>query len=298
MFVFKEAPLHPELTAEIMKHSPVRKLGLVTWPYHREPDISGIEIHHIYAPFPHLTEKAANLDCVYISSLFSLRSLARTCDRHRPQLRLCLEVGDGRDGAMPEELPALCEEACRCGFSLRGLAVNFACLSREAPSLERLLSAENELENLKKFFLPDADISAGGTDVLELAAASTLPGSIGEIRCGTGVTLGRYPLSGLAVPQARQDTFRLETHVLECRVKNGHRMALLDTGTFHTDPAGLIPPLPGMIFAGTSSAYTSFDVTGCPEFLQEGTVLSFGLDYHALSRALTSQALPVLMEKA
>lgn len=67
-------------------------------------------------------------------------------------------------------------------------------------------------------------------------------------------------------------------------------------GTFHTDPKGLKPPFPGMTLNGASSAYAAFDVTDCPELLREGMRLSFGLDYHALSRALSSRGLPVVEE--
>ena len=85
---------------------------------------------------------------------------------------------------------------------------------------------------------------------------------------------------------------------MECRVKTGRHMALLDVGSFHTAPECLLAPLPGMIFCGASSAYASFDVTNCPENLREGAALSFGLDYHSLSRALTSRALPLIVEDA
>lgn len=296
MFVFKEAPLHPQLTEKIMKGIEGRRLGLVAWPYDAAPVLPGVEIHHVYAPSLLMTHAAAACRCVYIDSLFTLRALASACREHRPELRFSLEVGDGRDGALPDEMPELCEEARRLGFFLRGLSINFACLSTEAPTKEVLGSAATALDGIRSFCLPDADVSAGGTDVLEFAEHCSLPSAVGEIRCGTGVTLGMYPLTGRAVPDARQDAFRLEAHVLECRVKKGRITALLDMGTFHTDPKGLKPPFPGMTLNGASSAYAAFDVTDCPELLREGMRLSFGLDYHALSRALSSRGLPVVEE--
>lgn len=298
LFVFKEAPLHPSLVTDILSGSPVHRLGLVAWPHAGLPALPGVEVHHVYAPFPELPEQAAACDCVYVNSRSSLHMLAAKTNGHMPQLRLSLEVGDGRDGAFPEELPELCGEALRAGFRLRGLSVNFACLSCEAPTPSRLSGASATLEQIRPFCLPDADISAGGTDVLELAAAQHLPADVREIRCGTGVMLGIYPLSGHVVPGARQDAFRLEACVLECRIKQGRRLALLDFGSFHTAPEGLLPPFPGMHLAGTSSAYASFDVTECPETIREGMKISFGLDYHALSRALSSRALHLSMEDA
>lgn len=298
MFVFKEAPLHPRLTADIMKGSPVRRLGLVAWPEHNIPDIAGIQIHHVYAPSSMLARQAADCSCVYIDSLFTLRALARSRNGNTPHIRLCLEAGDGRDGAPAEELPELGEHARSLGLSIRGLTVNFACLSREAPTIRRLQDAIQALNGIRDCCTADADISAGGTDMLELAAQTSLPSGIKEIRCGTGVTLGVYPLSGRPIPGTRQDAFQLQAQTLENRMKNGRCMALFDMGTFHTAPESLRPPLPGMIFAGASSAYMSFDVTNCPESLHEGLTLSFMPDYHALSRALFSQALPISLEES
>ncbi|WP_418764681.1 alanine racemase [Mailhella sp.] len=298
MFVFKEAPLHAALVADVMKKSTVRRLGLVAWPHAELPSIPGVELHHVYAPSPLLASKVAACDCAYVNARFTLQALALACGEKKPELRLCLEVGDDRDGILPEELPELCAITRNLGFSLRGLEINFACLSTEAPTTEKLLFADSVLRKVRKFCLPTADISAGGTDVLELTERESLPSTVREIRCGTGVTLGRYPLSGRIIPDARQDAFRLEAQILECRVKKTRRLALFDVGTFHTAPEKLLSPLPGMRFAGASSAYASFDVTDCPETLREGMTLSFSLDYHALSRALSSQALPVVREDA
>ena len=297
MFVFKEAPLHPGLTADILKGSPIRKLGLVSWPGKALPVIDEVQVHHVYAPTAMLAGQTADCSCVYINSLFTLHTLAQNKNGRFPQIRLCLEAGDGRDGALEEELPELCECARRFDLSVRGIAVNFACLSTEAPTLQHLQSAVQALNNIRRLCVPEADVSAGGTDILELAAHSSLPSDIGEIRCGTGITLGVYPLSGRPIPGSRQDAFHLEAQVLENRMKKARRMALLDMGTFHTAPENLRPPFPGMIFAGASSAYMSFDITDCPESLREGQTLSFFPDYHALSRALFSQALPICTEK-
>ena len=298
MFVFKEASLHPQLTADIMKGSPVHRLGLVAWPNNSFPSIPGTEIHHVYAPSSMQAAQAATCTCAYIDSRFTLQSLFQKCRKKEPQIRLCLEIGDGRDGALPEELPTLCKLSYQLGFSIRGIAINFACLSKYAPTNEHLYAAVTVLNNMKPYCRYESDISAGGTDILELAEHSLLPCDIGEIRCGTGVMLGVYPLSGRVISDARQDTFRLEAQILECRKKQGRMMALFDMGTFHTDPEHLIAPFPGMVFAGASSGYTSFDVTDCSERLHEGMTLSFRTDYHSLSRALFSPALPLVMENA
>ena len=296
LFVFKEAPLHPELTASILDGCRFDRLGVMAWPEAGLDRLGSAELHHVYSPSPMLMKDAAFCQTVYLSSRFSLERLAEYCGPKKPSLRLTLECGDGRDGIHEDEIEELAALAVRYGFPLRGLSLNFACLSQKPPTLEALHYAERVLGALRRFS-PEADISAGGTDVLELADTCPLPPSVREIRCGTGVMLGLYPLSGRPIPQARQDAFRLEACILELRVKDGRRMALLDLGSFHTAPEHLIAPLPAMRFCGASSGYSVFDVTDCDARLTEGMVLRFSLDYKALARALTSQALPFVFAR-
>ncbi len=296
LFAFKEAPLHPTLTSIIMERSGVNRLGLIAWPSAGFTALPSVTLHHISSPSPTLMAEASSCHAVCLSSVFSLERLAEQCGSPKPALRFTLECGDGRDGLHEDEVEALAALACRKGFHLLGLSVNFACLSQKAPTLDALRRADRVLEQIRRFS-PKADISAGGTDMLELAESCTLPASVREIRCGTGVMLGVYPLSRRPVPDARQDTFRLEACILEVRLKEGRQLALLDFGSFHTAPEYLIPPLPSMRFCGASSAYSVFDVTDCPDTVHEGMLLRFSLHYKSLSRALASQALPLTLER-
>lgn len=295
MFVLKEAPLHAELVRTVMKDSGVRDLGLTAWPGLPMPLLPGIAVHHVYAPFPHNCAAAAKADTVFLSSTWSMQRLAGC--RSGASIRLVLEAGDGRDGASAEELPSLCHEAHRLGLHIRGIAVNFACMSREAPSRTALLAASEALQAIRRHCAPEADVSAGGTDVLELAGTSPLPDIVRELRCGTGVTLGAYPLSGMPIPDTRQDAFRLEADVLEYRIKQGRRMALMDFGAFHTAPENLSPPFPGMAFKSASSAYSVFDVTDCSETFREGMSVTFRFNCRSLALALASRALTVIQEQ-
>lgn len=290
--VFKEAVLHPALARCIIEGGGLNSFGTLAWAGFDMSALAGVKLHHIYSPCATTTPCLNAFDTVYVNSHHVLHFLHGHCGHARPRLRISLECGDGRDGFLTEELPAFCEEAVRLGFTLSGLALNFACLSSNAPTSKDVKLAENALDVVRSF-TPEADISAGGTDILELAATFPLPSSIKEIRCGTGIMLGVYPLSGRPIPGARQDTFWLEGTVLECRVKEGKRRALLDFGHFHTHCASLVAPFAGMAFAGASSAYCVYDVTECERDIREGQTLSFGLNFHSLASALISRALPL-----
>ena len=292
--VMKSAFLHPEIALSITSGASSPSLGTVAWLGHELHELPGLELHHIYAPALPLARQMADFSTVYVSSRYELNLLHEYCGEKRPALRLSLECGDGRDGLHTEELPSFCREASDLGFPIRGLSLNFACMSDIPPTLSALQNAECALDIVRRF-APEADISAGGTDMLELAESERLPSSIREIRCGTGILLGLYPLSGKEIPGASQETFRLEGTVLECRVKAGRKLALFDFGCLHTEASRLSTPLPGMVLCGTSSAYTVFDITECPAPIAEGQSMDFRLDYHSLMLALGSRALPVEM---
>lgn len=293
MFVFKEAALHPDLMHSILQNSPVAKLGIVAWPGRTLSVSSGIQLHHISSPaFPELV---ANFHTVYLGSESALCRLSEVGGVRRPSVRFTYEAGDGREGAFSEELPSLFQKAAELGFPVSGLSLNFACFSSNPVENDVLAEAGR---CLSVFSDRSVDISAGGTDVLELAAGASLPDHIREIRCGTGVMLGIYPLSGHFIPDARQDCFRLEGRVLECREKEGRKLALFDFGVFHTRPDSLRPSLPGMIFHRASSVYSAFDVTDCPVSIHEGQVCRFDFDYRSLAGSLISSALPMKEERS
>ena len=288
----KTALLHPGLARTIAEAANVNKIGTVAWPGRKRNALSGFDLHHIYAQPDILTGETLGYDTFYVNSRHVLRSLSERCGRKRPALRFVLECGDGRDGILHEELYPLAEEAVSLGFPVRGLAINFACLSRQEPTLRAMKQAEVALDTVRAF-APDADISAGGTDILEFARNEALPCSIREIRCGTGIFLGVYPLTGNPIPDSRQDAFRLEGTVLECRTKEGRKRALLDFGSFHTDCTFLTPMQNGLTFIAQSSGYAVYDASECDTAVHEGQKLEFAFEYHSLTSALASQALPM-----
>lgn len=294
LFVFKEAPLHPELARSIMEAGGISRLGTLAWPDCDMRAPGAAYLHHIAAPAVSPASDLKAFDSFHVSSLHSLRLLHSIHRGARPGLRISLECGDGRDGFLAEELPAFCDEAARLGFPLLGLSLNFACLSTHAPRLEDLEYAAQVLQLLREYS-PKADISAGGTDILELAACAPLPDTVREIRCGSGIMLGIYPLSGTPIPGARQDTFVLEAEVLECRIKQGRKLAVMDFGVFHTDCSQLTAPFAGMTFRGASSVYCVFDVTDAVQPVREGQTIPFRLTFRSLAKALVSRALPVKM---
>ena len=290
MFVFKEAPLHPYLAELFLRGTAVSRLGIVSWTGTDSLRIPGGSFSQVCAVSDGWSSGLMNCETFFCSSLKHLETVRDALGGRLPALRIPLEAGDLRDGMMPEEIPSFTRKAAELGFDIAGLSVNFACIVPEPPAIEKLALADACCASLRGEF-PRADISVGGTDILEYAADHALPSSVNEIRCGTGAMLGVYPLSGRPVPGCRQDAFRFEAQVLESRNKFGRRYVLLDAGSFHTAMGAVTVVCPGMRYVGASSVFSVFDVTDCPECFCEGASVRFGLDYRTLARCFVSRLL-------
>ena len=300
LFVFKEAGVRPELLNCLLAGGIVSRLGVNC--FGRLPVLPpGVQLHQIYLAGDSRLSDIVHADVVYQTGIRSIRRLAEAAEacNVRTDVMLVVETGDGRDGIEPDGLlPVAREVLSHPSLRLRGLATNFACVGTEAPTIEalrRLLDCRERLERTLGQTLPE--VSVGGSDVLELAAKTPLPEGITEIRCGTAVHLGIYPLSGVPVPGARRRAMFLRGQILECSWKKGRRQAILDFGALHTAPEKLFPDMPGMVLRGISSGYSLYDVTDCPEPVEDGMFCTFGLHFVSLARALAAvAALPLELE--
>lgn len=293
LFVFKEAGLRPELVRCLLEDEIVPGIGVNC--FGRIPAVpSGVKVHQIYLVGDDRLPDAARADVVYQTGLRSIRGLAEAAKARgvRPEVMLMVEMGDGRDGVEPDALLPIAAEVVRHdSLRLRGLATNFACVGTEEPTLEALRKMVECRDLLERDLgHPVPELSVGGSDVLELAGTTRLPAGITEIRCGTAVHLGIYPLSGKPVPGASRRAAFLRGQVLECRLKGGRRRAVLDFGVLHTEPERLYPELPGMVLQGASSGYSIYDVTDCPVLIEDGMTCTFGLHFSSFSRSLAAVA--------
>lgn len=302
MLVFKEAGIRPDLLHFMLNVGGCSRVGLCHFPGISLPRPAHATSHLLYlVPDCSLAEAAAHYDTVYQTGMHSMRLLAQQAEQQGRGVRVVLpvELGDGRDGVLPEQLAYLAAEmaALRPHVELYGLSANFACISERAPRLEDLhdlLQLRATVERRTGFLVPH--ISVGGSDILALGAQTPLPEGISEIRCGTAVYLGVYPLDGQPAPDLSQQAVRLSGQVMECTPKNGRLRAVFDFGTSDTNPDLVSPPYAGMVFQGASSGYSIFDVSACTKTLTCGDNLLFGLHHRSLARALASPRVPLRME--
>jgi ornithine racemase len=242
-------------------------------------------------------------------AVLALLSAAAIDQDHRHGVVLMVELGDLREGILPERLEGIAAGLLRLpGLDLIGIGANLACQNGVVPSqasMAELSSLATGLENRFGLVLPL--VSGGNSANLPWLFAGGSPGRINNLRLGEALLLGREPLKRRPIPGLRTDAFRLVAEVIEAnlkptlpwghcqqgafgapptRVDRGERWrALLALGLQDVDAAGLTLPA-GMTLLGASSDHLVLD-TGSVA-VAVGAELSFDLNYSALLRAMTS----------
>jgi predicted amino acid racemase len=222
---------------------------------------------------------------------------------------LMIELGDLREGIMPEDLERMVRETLRFpNIRLRGIGTNLACRSGVSPDTRNMTELSVLADSIDATFGPILDIVSGGNSGnLGWALGGADTGRINDLRLGESLlfgleTLQRQPIDGL-----HTDAVMLVAEVIESKVKPSKpwgviaqtafgakppaedrgaiAQSILAIGCQDTDPDGLLPP-PGITVIGASSDHLIVD-TG-PHPLPVGAEITFRLTYSALLRAMTS----------
>ena len=224
------------------------------------------------------------------------------------QVLLTVDLGDRREGVLPENAPAVAAElAAAPGVELAGISVNFACLSGQLPSQALFRWAEEVLADCAGSCAAEPVLSIGGTCVVRHLSGYR-PRFATEVRAGGGPMYGYDFVNAAPIEGLERVDPVLEAEVLECHRRPpapqrpggldafGHEpdvrlpesdawYCLLGLGRRDMEPRGLRPLLPGAYLAGASS---DVSVLVTPERLAPGDVVAFAVDYEALVRAVTS----------
>ncbi len=263
----------------------------------------------IRAPQPDELASAARVaDRVMMSDPGAARVLGEHAPGAPIQILLTVDLGDRREGVLPDAAPAVAAEIARLpGIVLAGVAVNFACLSGQLPSQELFRQAEGVLERVGDLCAAEPLLSLGGTCAVQHLDGYR-PRFATEIRSGGGPLYGYDFVSGCGITGLGRTDPVLVAAVLECYRKPpapegpggldafGHVpevdlpgedawYAMLAVGRRDMEPGGLRPLLPGAYVAGATSDVT---VLITPEPLHPGDEVRFAVDYDALVRAVTS----------
>jgi len=263
----------------------------------------------IRPPQPDELEAVAQVaDRVCLSDVGVARVLAEHARGAALQVLLTVDLGDRREGVLPEAAPAVATQLSRLpGIELAGICVNFACLSGQLPSPELFRQAEDVLAAIADACAGEPLLSLGGTCVVQ-ALDGYRPRFTTELRAGGGPVFGYDFVSGSGIAGLERTDPVLSAVVLESYRKPpatpgrygrdafGHVpdadlprddawYSLLNLGRRDVEPQGLRPLLPGTRIVGATSDVT---VLVSDEPLTPGDEVEFAVDYDALVRAITS----------
>ncbi|KLV03680.1 alanine racemase [Photobacterium aquae] len=245
----------------------------------------------------------------------TLKALSEAALRHNTihQVIAMHDLGDLREGAYyREETLALCREAMALpGIELVGLGTNLACYGGVEPTTEnqsRLASLAQEIETEHGITL--RYLSGASSAGLGLMLNNQLPDAINQLRLGASLLMG-IGLNDEPVPGTRQDTFSLDTEIIEIKCKPSvpeastaldafgnkpefvdrgiRRRAICAIGKQDVDPNQLTPRDSKIIIIGGSSDHLIVDIDDCDTDYRIGSTLTFDLSYSGVLQCMTSE---------
>lgn len=252
------------------------------------------------------------------SDLQVLRALSRAATRHGAVHRvvLMIDVGDLREGVLPEQAPTLAKQiAFLPGLEMAGIGTNIGCFGGVLPTEDNLgglvaLARTLEMDLGRSL----AIVSGGGTSSLALVEQGRMPRGITQLRIGEALLLGQDTSGGAQLRGFHQDAFILRAEVIEVSSKPSvpvgvigpdafgetphfvdrgtRRRAILAVGKADVSPESLIPLEPGIEVMGASSDHTIVDIEDFRGPMKAGDVVEFRLKYPGLLGLAHSQYIP------
>ena len=222
---------------------------------------------------------------------------------------LMVELGDLREGIMPDDLVAAVRETLSLpNIVFKGLGTNLACRSGASPDDANMGELSRLAALIEATFDISIEIVSGGNSAnLEWVFNSEHTGRVNNLRLGESILLGCETLHRNAIDGLHTDAITLVAEVIESKVKptqptgklaqnvfgkcpdvvdrGAVAQAILAIGVQDIDPCGLRPP-EGTEILGSSSDHLI--TTSTVESAPVGAEMIFQLDYSALVRAMTS----------
>ncbi|GAB4186311.1 MAG: hypothetical protein Tsb002_10680 [Wenzhouxiangellaceae bacterium] len=223
---------------------------------------------------------------------------------------LMVELGDLREGIMPDELLHMVKELLALPhISLEGLGTNLACRSGVSPDMVNMQYLSNLAEIVESSFNIKLDMVSGGNSAnfKWLFDSKNNCGRINNLRLGESMLLGLETLQRQAIDGLYTDAITLVAEVIESKVKpsipSGDiaeaafgmvqpgiergliKQSILAIGIQDTDPSGLTAPV-GIEIRGASSDHLIVEADN--DELLVGDEVAFQVNYSALLRSMTS----------
>ncbi len=226
--------------------------------------------------------------------------------KKRHKVVLMVELGDLREGILPQDLPEVVATTLACpGVELAGLGTNLTCLGGVIPTrknLGQLCHYAKQIE--QEFSIKLQYISGGHSSSLPLLLSGKLPEKINHLRLGEALFLGKETVAGTAIEGMYQDCLQITAELIEIKRKpslptgeigmdsfgntpvfedKGEQLrAIANIGRADVDITGIAPLDPQVKIIGASSDHLLLDLTAATEKYTVGSIIHFSVKYPAL----------------
>jgi len=204
---------------------------------------SGITAPLLLLRFPGLKEAETVVEIADLSlqtEIITMREISKFARQKnvKHKVILMVELGDLREGLMPEELDSTVEQVLNMrGLELAGVGANLACLGgivQDDRNMAELSYTAQRIE--KKFGLSLEYVSVGNSVVYSWIKDTDKVGRINNVRLGESILLGGRDLPEQQIPGLHLDVFTLVAEVIESKTKPS-----IPWGEVFVDAFGNIP---------------------------------------------------------
>jgi predicted amino acid racemase len=265
------------------------------------------------APPPELAGETVQLTDVSLESeletVVALENAAAAGRRHA--IVAMVDLGDLREGMMPDALPAFLERVNAMDHvDIAGIGVNLTCYGAIVPDDDNLGRLAELAASSEKQLGRPLLVSGGNSGSIGMVTSGRMPAAVDTLRVGETILLGvdtltREPMLGL-----HRDAFTVAAPVIECLVKPSlpvgtsaqdafgnfptftdrgeRRRAICALGRQDAPPEGLTPVDPRVEVLGASSDHLILDVHGLERPPALGEPITFVPNYAATLQLSTS----------
>ncbi|MHB1347861.1 MAG: alanine racemase [Candidatus Humimicrobiaceae bacterium] len=196
------------------------------------------------------------------TELETVKLISKICSRKKivHNIILMIEMDDRREGIYPSEVLNFFDTVYRNykNINIIGLGTNARCISKKKPtlkSIENLISLRNKINGIYNYRVPF--ISGGNSSLWKFIASGALPGEVNQARIGEAIFIGNETAGYEAIEGVHQDSFILESEVIEVKEKKGEiYKAILALGLQDVDCKNIKINNPFYEIAGQSSDHT------------------------------------------
>ncbi len=251
-------------------------------------------------------------DGAFITELKIARAISRQAKlmNKKFELIMMVELGDLREGVMPDETLDFALTLKKDGIALSGIGTNLGCFGGVVPTEEKLLELLKVKEKLEKSGIEINVVSGGATDTIHLFEKNGIQG-ITQLRIGEAILIGHDTTGNRNIDYLRQDTFTIEAEIIELREKPSLPYGIIGRDAFGNTPVHrdrgmrkrailalgkqdvefdqLIPLDKGVEILGGSSDHMVVDVTEAEKKYEVGGSMLFYPLYPSLLKFMCSR---------